>query len=468
MNHPNGKGGRTAALPDQLARLLERLRAGDPASPIAIAFSGGLDSSALLHMAARYAGGQGVPLYAFHVHHGLSPNADAWLAHCEAQAAQLGARFDARRVTLARDGSGTEASARKARYAALGEMCRAHGVRLLLTAHHQDDQAETVLLQLLRGSGPAGLSGMEEANAAPGLLGDADTTIARPLLGATRVELETYVAAHDIAHIDDESNADPRFTRNALRHQVMPAVAAAFPGYQQRLARAAAHAHSAQRLLAQLGEQDLDACEVDGAIDCTRLRTLDHDRAANMLRHWFHRNGIAMPSTAWLAELIDQAVGEREDAQVTVTHPDCHVRRHRDRLLITPRLAPLEDEAEEPAERTLYPFRWNGETSIAFPALGGTLHIDQAEQGIDPAWLRTRELAISLRRGGERLRPAHNRPSRSLKQHYQTLGVPAWERTRLPVVTSGGELLFAAGIGMDCQHAGAPSGLVFRWCADPA
>ncbi|SHH01710.1 tRNA lysidine(34) synthetase TilS [Massilia sp. CF038] len=455
-------------IPVQFARALDALR-GVSADPIAVAYSGGLDSSALLHLAHAYAQARGIAVFAFHVHHGISPNADAWLAHCGSTSAALGIEFEAARVVLEKTKSGVEAAARKLRYAALGAMCRAHGVRLMLTAHHLDDQAETVLLQLLRGSGTAGLSGMDAANAAPELLDNPDLVMARPLLPVSRGELEAYVSAHAIAFVEDESNTHPRYARNALRHQVMPALAQAFPGYQERFARSAAHAQSAQRLLTELAEQDLAASLVDDYIDVAKLRAMSLDRAYNMLRHWFALRGLRMPSTAWLTEMVAQLVEARVDAQLLVTHPDCHIRRHRDRLFITPKLADLAGQRDPDDEGILVKegarFRWNGEASLAFPAYGGVLHIETAEQGFDSAWLRAQPLQIDFRQGGERLKPAANRPTRALKYHYQACDVPAWERARLPIVSSGKDLLFAAGIGMDCHHFGTGSGpfVSFRW-----
>nr|WP_188130062.1 tRNA lysidine(34) synthetase TilS [Massilia mucilaginosa] len=445
------------------------MRAQGERPSVAIAYSGGLDSSALLHLAAQYACANDVPLFAFHVHHGISPNADAWLAHCEAACAALGVRFAARRVVLQKSKSGVEAAARKLRYAALGELCREHGVRLMLTAHHLDDQAETVLLQLLRGSGTAGLSGMDAANAAPELLGNPDLVMARPLLAVSRQQLETYVAAFGVAWVEDESNTHPRYARNALRHQVMPALATAFPGYQERFARSAAHAQSAQRLLTELAVQDLAGCLVDDCVDVAKLRAMSLDRAYNMLRYWFGLRSLRMPSTAWLTEMVTQLVEARHDAQLLVTHPDCHIRRHRDRLYITPRLADLAGQRDPDDEGIFVKegerFTWSGEASIAFPAYGGVLHFEQAEQGFDAAWLRAQALQIDFRKGGERLKPAPNRPTRPLKYHYQACNVPAWERERLPVVSSGKDLLFAAGIGMDCHHVGTDSGpfIGLRW-----
>ena len=454
-----------------LARALAACRPGaPPGAGIAIAFSGGLDSSALLHLAHAHAQAHGSALFAFHIHHGISPHADAWLAHCERACAQLGVSFDARRVTLDKKSkSGTEEAARKSRYLALGELCREHGATLLLTAHHQDDQAETVLLQLLRGSGTAGLSGMDAANAAPELLGNPDLIMARPLLPVSRQMLAAYVAAHAIAFVDDESNADPRFARNALRHQVMPALARCFPGFQERFARSAQHAQSAQRLLTELATQDLAACLDGDCIDIARLRLFSFERSCNLLRYWFGLRKLRMPSTAWLSEMLSQLLEARPDAQLLVTHPDCHVRRYRERLFLTAKLAELagmRDTDELPGyEKLGQAFVWQGAAQMDFPDYGGVLHFDAAEEGIDAGWLREQALTIDFRKGGERLKPAANRPSRSLKYHYQACDVPAWERARLPTVSAAAQLLFAAGIGMDCHHLSQGGGprIRFRW-----
>lgn len=437
---------------------------------IALALSGGLDSMVLLHVAHAWARAQGVSLFAFHVHHGLSPNADAWRAHCAAACAALGVAFDARDVSVEKGKSGIEAAARKARYAALGAMCRAHGAGLLLTAHHLDDQAETVLLQLLRGAGPAGLSGMDAANRAPTLLGDDTLVMARPLLQVARQDLEAFAREAGIAWVEDESNSDPRYARNALRHTVMPALAHAFPGFQQRVARSSLHAQSALRVLTDVAEQDLHACLDGDAVDLARLRALSPDRINNVLRHWFAVRRLAMPSTAWMEEMIGQLFDAREDAQLLVVHPECHVRRHRDRLYLVPKLPDLagmrDPDDEGIIDKQAQAFRWAGEASLAFPDYGGVLHFEPADHGFDPDWLRAQPLAIDFRKGGERLKLAPNRPSRSLKAHFQASGIPAWERSRLPIVSSGGDLLYAAGLGMDCRYLEEGAGrIALRWHA---
>jgi tRNA(Ile)-lysidine synthase len=411
---------------------------------IAVAYSGGLDSSALLYLTHRYALRHGIALFAFHIHHGISPNADRWLSHCERECARLDIRIDVRRVLLAdRNRNGVEQAARISRYAALGELCRLHQVPMLLTAHHLDDQAETVLLQMLRGSGVAGLGGMEQANTAPGLLGDRDLIVARPLLDVSRIELEQFVATEEIAYVDDESNGDPRYARNALRYKVLPSFEEYFPGFQQRLARTARHAQAAQRLLDELAAQDLAACRDGECIAVEPLAQLSVDRIDNVLRYWFASRGMRMPAAAWLGEMRQQILEARDDAQLCVKHPDCEVHRHRGRIFLVPR---SEDTAPH-----LPPlkFRWHGETRVHFPAYGGSVLFNEAPEGIDADWLMTQDLVIQARGGGEKLKLAPNRPSRSLKHHYQALGIPSWERAHLPVIVAAGQLLFAAGVGMN-------------------
>jgi tRNA(Ile)-lysidine synthase len=274
----------------------------------------------------------------------------------------------------------------------------------------------------------------------------------------SRADLEAYAREQGIEYVDDESNSDPRYARNALRHQVMPLLAQAFPGFQQRFARSAAHAQSAQRLLSELAAQDLQECLIGESIDVERLRAMSLDRTYNMLRHWFATRGLNMPSTAWLVEMVAQLLEARDDAQLLVTHPECHIRRHRGRVYITPKRADLagmrDPDDEGVIEKHGEAFVWNGEAQLAFPAYGGVLHFEPSGQGFDADWLRAQPLVIDFRKGGERLKLAPNRPTRSLKAHYQAHDIPAWERGRLPIVSAKGELLFAAALGMDCRHVG--------------
>lgn len=444
--------GAKLTLPQELTQALQALAvegndafaAAYPA--IAIAYSGGLDSSVLLHLAAAFAREQGIRLFAFHIHHGLSANADAWQAHCRAQSEGNGAVFDTRNIALKDlDKSGVEEAARIGRYHALGELCRVHGVGLLLTAHHQDDQAETILLQLLRGSGVAGMSGMDQANVAAKLLGNDSLLLARPLLSVSRAALEDYAAVQALAFVDDESNQDTRFVRNALRHRVMPVLSEFFPGFQERFTRSAGHAQAAQRLLVTLANQDLATCLDGQYLSVPALRALDVDRVDNLLRHWFSLRNLRMPSSAWLLELRTQLLEAKADAQLCVTHPDCHIRRYRERVFLTPR-RPAFDEHTAPQA-----FVWRGEAQLHFPQFAGTLFFDVAENGFEAGWLHAAALSLRLRSGGERVKLAWDRPTKSVKYHYQAMDIPAWERAYLPMVFADEQILYAAGIGMDCH-----------------
>jgi tRNA(Ile)-lysidine synthase len=188
---------------------------------------------------------------------------------------------------------------------------------------------------------------------------------------------------------------------------------------------------------------------------------MSDERVDSLFRHWFAERGLRMPSTAWLKEMRNQLVLAKPESQLCVTHPDCHIRRHRNRVHIVPR----EDGREPPA---LQNFTWTGEAGLHFPGFRGTLLFEPSKQGIAAAWLRGRDCAIHLRQGGERLKPAADRPTRSLKLHYQAQDVPAWERETLPLISSGGDLLFAAGLGMDCKYFGAASEacVTLRWRRD--
>ena len=451
------------ALGDILTRVSSCAKGASEVRDIAIAYSGGLDSSALLHLAHAHAQEAGITLHAFHIHHGLSENADAWTQHCAANCAALGIHFEARRIDIADLlKSGTEEAARNGRYGALGALCAQHDVPLLLTAHHEDDQAETVLLQLLRGSGVAGLSGMDRVNAAPDLLGHPTLMMGRPLLGVSRAQLDDFVAGQGITYVDDESNTDPRFARNALRHQVMPVIAQLFPGYAQRFSRSAQHAQSAQRLLIDLAAQDLADCLDGDCIVLARLRLLSSDRIDNLLRYWFGSRRMRMPSTAWLIEMRSQLLEAKADAQLCVSHPDGHIRRHRDRVYLTPKQT-IDTELVDPE-----PFKWAGQAAIAFPQFGGTLHVEPAAHGLPSDWLRQQSLELRYRSGGERLKLAPNRPTKNLKHLCQALDIPAWERETLIIVATPKQALYASGIGMDCHHTNEEAGehLVFRWQPD--
>ena len=443
-----------------LEEILARVFVSAPAPSMAIAYSGGLDSSVLLHMMCNIAAKRGIALHAFHVNHGLSANADLWLEHCRRTCEHLHVAFDERRVHVPEgQGTGLEASARRARYAALGEMCRVHGVSLLLTAHHQDDQVETVLLQMLRGAGLAGMSGMDMVNTASELLGT-DTPIARPMLELSRDKLALFAAGAGIQHVEDESNLNLRHPRNALRNEVLPLLAKYFPSYRDCMTRSAQHIQSAQRQLEGLAAHDLTACAAGDGLDVLCVQNLNVDRRANLLRHWLGVHGVRPPSSAWLAEACSQLLQARDDAQVCVKQDGIELRRYRNRILLV--------RSWHQADGTPIEFRWQGEESLAFSALGGRLYFDRGLPGLDQTWLAAQILRLQYRAGGGQLKLAPNRPGRNLKEHFQSLGIPAWERERRPLLYAGKMLVFVPGIGQDCRCQQSSEGIRLRWVDDHA
>ena len=430
---------------------------------IAVAYSGGLDSSVLLNLSVEFARERGIPVYAFHIHHGLSQNADQWLSHCQMHSESAGAKFFAVRVNVSENQKGgLEAKARAKRYFALGQLCSENQIPLLLAAHHQDDQAETVLLQLLRGSGVAGLSGMELFNFAPTLLGNSTTLLARPLISHSKQVLENYVKRYEIQYVDDESNLDSRFARNALRHKVIPEISKVSSAYAELLSRSAQHAQSAHRMLIELATLDLKDVLSGDSLDISRIHKLSDDRIENLLRFWLSTLGVRMPSTARLTEIKNQIFGARCDAKITIAHDGLDIHRYQNKIYASNQNS-NDFDTVPPVE-----FVWAGESSMYFSQFNGRLFFDASPYGIDVCWLKEQKLTLRHRHGGERLKLAANRPTRDLKSHFQTLKIPFWQRKILPILCINGSLVHATSVGTDaafCQHGNA--GLVnFRWLAD--
>lgn len=431
---------------------------------LAVAYSGGLDSSVLLSLTAQYCADRDIPLTAFHVHHGLSPHADAWLSHCQSVCERLGVRFFFEKIVVSADGEGIEGSARKGRYLALGRMSTLSNIDIILAAHHQDDQAETLLMQMLRGSGIAGLSGMDRFNVAPSLFGVPNVMMMRPLLDVSRAELECFAVDHQTAYIQDESNDDVRFLRNALRHQVMPALEKISPGFAARMSRTSKHMQSTLQLIEDLAQQDLSLglSLEDGSLDLDAIRHLSGDRIGNLFRLWLRTSGTRMPSTSRLNEIKRQLFEAKGDARITIYHEKLAIHRYKNRIY-----AASKDLEHDDGDVNVT-FKWSGQESIAFPQFHGTLHCRVGSRGFDPAWLSSQSLCLHLRRGGERLKLAENRSTRDMKSHYQALHIPFWLRQQLPFVSVGDQLLFAAGVGMQskfCNSDGADR-IIFEWVAD--
>lgn len=446
---------------------------------VAVAYSGGRDSTALLHAvarAARDANGDmaaGLPgqaddgpieVVALHVHHGLSQNADAWLAHaqatCDAWAAEgLPVRLVTRRVHLSADaGQGVEAKARALRHQALHEMAVEAGADMLLLAHHRRDQAETLLLQAMRGGGLAGLAAMPKDDWRDGV------RWVRPWLDHPREAIKAYIAAHRLSHIDDESNGDPRFARNRLRLQVWPALQAAFP--QAEVALAASAARLADALVPLRSWQGKALTMLQSPDDAAAMNVclwagwLPAERRES-LRHWFAEVSGQALSAHWTLRLADElprmlARAAKPDDACGVW-PTLGLSLYRGRLRWAPavqstRLAPRAGvvQAQHGAEgAAMQPVRIDVPGDWPLPAWGGVLRVVPcAHGGVSPEYLQG--MTVASRTGGERFQAGPGRPPRALKKQFQMLGVPAWERDA-PLFWAGEQLLFVPGLGLDAR-----------------
>lgn len=422
-----------------------------PRRRVAVAASGGRDSTALLHLTVRAAALLGVEVVALHVHHGLQAAADDWLALVRAQARRWGAGFDVRRLEgKPAAGQSIEAWARRERYRALAEMARAAACPLVLLAHHRRDQAETWLLQALRGGGPRGLAAMPRQAQRQGL------TWARPWLDQPREAIEAYVKRHRLRYVDDASNADPRFARNALRHRVWPALASAFPDAETTLAAAARQAQGAVRLADEVAALDLPALLRDGALDVAAWRGLPPARRDNALRSWLAQVLAEPVPISLLQRLGAELPAARGSARWPA--PGGELRLYRGRLAVSlaqagsvPSPAPCVIDLDRPGVLDL-------------PAWGGRLVAAAGDEGgAAPELLQ--QLTATARTGGERFRLAPGGAARSLKKQFQARAVPAWERDGPLLFTVDGRLLFVPGLGIDAALRAEPGRpqLLIRW-----
>lgn len=419
-----------------------------PGTRLGVALSGGLDSVALLDLLAAAAPACGIALSALHVHHGLSRNADSWARFCSALCAGRGIPLTVERVRVdARAPEGPEAAARSARYAAFA----ARGEPVLALAHHEDDQAETVLLQLLRGTGLKGVAAMPEWRPLPGT----GVTLFRPLLGASRALLRAYAEGRGLAWIEDESNLEARFDRNYLRQEVAARLEARFPGWADRLARFARHAAAAEALLGELAALDGVPAAAGEALAVAPLRVLPETRRLNALRAFLAKNGLAMPAEARLAQMAAQLLGARSDARVRLEHDGAALVRHRGAIAIV--------AAGRPGT---WRVDWRGERELELGADRGRVRFDPATgEGLCAGRATGEGWHFAPRAGGERVRLGERRPTRTLKNLLHESAVPAWQRERLPLLFHGSRLVWVPGIGIAAGYACAPgeAGLRPSW-----
>ena len=399
---------------------------------IAVALSGGLDSVVLLDTVCKtQTKNSPAEIFVFHIHHGLQKQADEWLVFCEKLAKKYKAHFDFRLLHLTGVEQGNiEARARAGRYEALTDLCIEYGIDDLLLAHHQNDQAETMLLQLLRGAGVAGAAGMPSKRELH--IKEGKITLWRPLLNQSRKDLEAYAKEHRLKWIEDPSNLDPRYRRNAIRKTIIPALEKIQPEAIANLARSAGLLGEAQTLLDRLAIQDGRAILLKDEIQVKKLQVLakkDFPAANNVLRYWLKANGLAMPSqerlTSWWRDLESVKAG----AQLEWAHDEKTIRLWRGILQI------------EKIKAGEWVFKTISSTSKT-PGFPSQLVKKAQKEGL---------IIQKERAGSEKIQIKANTPRKTLKNLFQEGDIPPWQR-QAPLLYINGDLVAVAGLGLSYPH----------------
>jgi tRNA(Ile)-lysidine synthase len=427
----------------------------NPGKRIAVALSGGLDSVVLLDTVCKAQAKSNKnnqtqtknEIYAFHIHHGLQKPADDWLIFCEKLAKQYKIRFDFRLLHLNTEEAkgNVEARARAGRYEALADLCEEYGIEDLLLAQHQNDQAETVLLQLMRGSGVAGLSGMPQARE---FAANQNLTLWRPLLNQSRQELEAYAKEHKLKWIEDPSNQDRKYRRNAIRKDIIPKLEKIQPEALANMARSAELLGEAQTLLNRLAQQDGKNILIKDQLKVSPLLALAEDdlpAANNVLRYWLNTQQLAMPSQERLQAWWRDLAKVKADAKLEWLHD----------------------------ERKIY--LWRGVLRVANTEEGRwvlkTLPANSKQLGLPADWVKaaqeSHQITLRERLGSEKIQIKPKTPRKTLKNLFQEADVPPWER-QAPLFYIDDELIAVAGIGLSYPHLTSTGRRVLpEWVQNP-
>jgi tRNA(Ile)-lysidine synthase len=419
-----------SALDALAARLRDAPYALGPDSRCMVAFSGGLDSTFLLHALVRI--GFGARLTAMHIDHGLHADSSAWSAHCRQVAADLGVRFLTRRISVVTEGGDSvEGAARHARYAALADELAAG--EWLMTAHHADDQLETLLYRLVRGTGVRGLRGIAESERF------ANGRIGRPLLPFTRSQIQAWAQEWRLTWIDDPSNADRRFDRNYLRVDVLPLLTRRWPGAATAAVRYARSASDAESILNEVARADAQAFAAFDRLPVPVLERMHPPRRRNLLRHIITTLGLPLP-TARQLESIERLCGHAP-APKSVQWPGAQARRFKDNVYLL--------AADSPPPRISAVSVLTDTQPVALPC--GTLAVLPTEgPGLPAAWLRT-GLTVRYRHGGERFHPVGALQETSLKEWMRSAGVVPWMRGRVPVLLHEGQIVAVGDLSLSAN-----------------
>lgn len=395
-----------------------------------VALSGGLDSSVLLHLVATLRSYFPIQVKAIHVHHGLSQHADAWLQHCETVCHNLQIEYIAKKIHAhALPGESGEEVARELRYQIFSALLAEKDI--LLTAHQKDDQAETVLLQLLRGAGMKGLAAMPRLKCfAKGFHG-------RPLLDFSRAELFSYAKENQLQWIDDESNANTKFTRNFIRHDVMPLLKSRWPSVQDALARSAVHCANAEILLNDVIRKDLQ--DVMGSSHATlsvrKLLQFDRVRQQYILRQWISDHHFSLPSTIKMQHILQDVLQASQDRTPCISWGDVELRRYRDNLYLMNNMPSIPHKS----------FSWNLEKPLD---LGGNRILRATPVIGEGLSAEIKNVTVRFRKGGEKFQLPGRKHHHDLKKLFQAWGVAPWLREQVPLIFVEEELAAIVGFGV--------------------
>lgn len=413
---------------ERFQQKLKSLSAEHPATIkcYVVAYSGGMDSHALLHLCHQ----SNVPVRAIHVNHGLQNEADAWSVHCSHVCDELNIPLlDMQVDAKAAKGESPENAARKARYDAI--VSELEEDECLLTAHHKDDQSETLVLQLFRGSGPAGLSSM------PIVRGVGKCNHVRPLLEFSRDELLQYAKDNKLNWVEDPSNLDTDIDRNLVRQKIIPLIKTRWQQIDNSLSQVASQQQDSLEIIEAMAAIDLAAVatEQPEIISMHELRQLSTARQLNVLRFWIRQFGKDAPTANVLQEIVDSVVMAAEDAVPVVIWAQSEVRRYQGNLYILER-------KEHDASKT---FLWNLQENLLIEDIGIELSVNRTRgEGLSSDLLKG-ELKVGFRQGGEKIQPAGRKHTHSLKNLMQEAGIPPWERSRIPLIYFDSELVCVCG-----------------------
>lgn len=421
-----------------------------PDSHFIIAYSGGIDSQVLLHALLNLTESSGIPsrkinntISVCHVNHGLSQNAHKWELFAQQQCDLRNIPLDICRVNVKNKAQHSlEELARNARYNAIKELVREQNLKhtIVLTGHHSDDQAETFLLALKRGSGVKGLSAMHE------VMNFESSQLLRPLLHTSRIEVEAYATENKLEWIDDESNEDTRFDRNFFRHKVMPVINERWPSFLKTINRSVEHCQEADLLLTELAQQDLANIKVtDNCLSLEQLKTLSQPRFVNLIRYFLSCHQSLMPSTAQLKQLHKQLFADADKAPA-VKLGNCWLRRYKKDVYLTAELNDISN-VDLCVKDALAPFK---NINVSLPDnLGKLTFKDETDAGTSAEYIVCPKpsdlVSIRFSHDNPTCKPSYRQRSRSLKKLLQELDIPTWERKRLPFLYYNGTLVAVIG-----------------------